>query len=64
MDISYINDLHIDNWVMNNKSYEKHKKSVKEFIKRLIENSYIYDKDVIIEWIKQKLRNILCNYKT
>ncbi|MDT0700351.1 metallophosphoesterase family protein [Staphylococcus chromogenes] len=48
MDISYINDLHIDNWVMNNKSYEKHKKSVKEFIKRLIENSYIYDKDVII----------------
>ncbi|WP_369598807.1 metallophosphoesterase [Staphylococcus hyicus] len=48
INISYINDLHIDHWVMNNKSYEKHKKSVKAFINRLIENSYIIDKNVLI----------------
>lgn len=48
MNISYINDLHIDHWVKWNPSQEKHKARVQKFIQDLIDRSNIENKEVMI----------------
>lgn len=48
MNISYINDLHIDHWVKWNPSQEKYKVRVQKFIQDLIDKSNIENKEVMI----------------
>lgn len=48
MNISYINDLHIDHWVKWNPSQEKYKVRVQKFIQDLIDRSNIENKEVMI----------------
>lgn len=48
MNISYINDLHIDHWVKWNPSQEKYKARVQKFIQDLIYRSNIENKEVMI----------------
>lgn len=48
MNISYINDLHIDHWVQWNPSQEKYKARVQKFIQDLINRSNIENKEVMI----------------
>lgn len=48
MNISYINDLHIDHWVKWNPSQEKYKYRVQKFISDLSDRSNIENKEVMI----------------
>lgn len=48
MNISYINDLHIDHWVKWNPSQEKYKVRVQKFVQDLIDRSNIENKEVMI----------------
>ncbi|RIO07381.1 serine/threonine protein phosphatase [Mammaliicoccus sciuri] len=48
MNISYINDLHIDHWVKWNPSQEKYKVRVQKFVQDLIDKSNIENKEVMI----------------
>lgn len=48
MNISYINDLHIDHWVKWNPSQEKYKVRVQKFVQDLIDESNIQNKEVMI----------------
>ncbi|WP_239704986.1 metallophosphoesterase [Mammaliicoccus sp. E-M24] len=48
MNISYINDLHIDHWVKWNPSQEKYKARVQKFVQDLIDRSNIENKEVMI----------------
>ncbi|UXU70201.1 metallophosphoesterase [Mammaliicoccus sciuri] len=48
LNISYINDLHIDHWVKWNPSQEKYKVRVQKFVQDLIDRSNIENKEVMI----------------
>lgn len=48
MNISYISDLHIDNWISHKNNQIKHEKKVKEFIKNLIDKSKLEIKEVLV----------------
>ncbi|EKI4464067.1 metallophosphoesterase [Staphylococcus pseudintermedius] len=48
MNISYISDLHIDNWVKHNNNQIKHEKQVKEFVNNLIDRSNLETKEVLV----------------
>ncbi|EIW3378524.1 metallophosphoesterase [Staphylococcus pseudintermedius] len=48
MNISYISDLHIDNWIKHNKNQIKHEKYVKDFVNKLIDKSNLKVKEVLV----------------